>query len=354
MADKVKYTTYDALRAAIKSGNISRCYAFFGEERYLLESSLEALREKLIAPGAEAFDLRRLDGARTSLAELSGAAETVPALSGRVLVEVRDYPLFPKRGADAEADGDDDAKAKKSAPGELETLIASLTDEVCLVFVFDTAEFRPDRRIKAVQSLLKHINAVEFAPQPPDKLAAWTVRRVNALGREITSADAAYLAERSGGLMTALARDVEKIGFHGGGLITRGEIDALVEPTPDAKSYELTDAVAARNASAAFRILGEMLEMREPGQVIVAAISRSARKLYAARQYADAKIPVREFMADTETKFEWQAEKLFAAARKVPAEKLRLGVLACCDAALAVNSGAGTERLAELVAELIV
>jgi DNA polymerase-3 subunit delta len=153
--------------------------------------------------------------------------------------------------------------------------------------------------------------------------------------------------------MNPLLREIEKLSSHGYGGVTRAEIDEMTIPTLDAKLYELTDAVAAKNPASAFRILAQIIEAREPNQVVAATLSRHARRLYLARLCLDTNRGTRAFMSDADVKSDWQADKFIATARRMTAETCRRAVLLCCDCALAINSGGGDEKLAELVAALV-
>ena len=53
---------YEALRAAIKAGVPANLYIFYGEERYLLQTMAQQLKELLIPGGFEEFNYHRLTG----------------------------------------------------------------------------------------------------------------------------------------------------------------------------------------------------------------------------------------------------------------------------------------------------
>ena len=53
---------YEALRAAVKAGVPANLYIFYGEERYLLQTMAQRLKELLIPAGFEEFNYHRLTG----------------------------------------------------------------------------------------------------------------------------------------------------------------------------------------------------------------------------------------------------------------------------------------------------
>ena len=78
--------------AALKKGEIGRCYLFEGEEEFTKRSALQAIR-KMVAGG----DFAEMNDTRLSNPppdELIAAAETLPFLSDRRFIEVRDCALL--------------------------------------------------------------------------------------------------------------------------------------------------------------------------------------------------------------------------------------------------------------------
>jgi DNA polymerase-3 subunit delta len=341
MADRKKTDNneYQKLRQALEKGNPECGYVFFGEERYLLENALSELRRILLPDGTDGFNYFRFDGG-TSVAQLRDAVDMLPVMNERTLVEVWDYAFTGKGSA-----------ADKTR--ELTELLASLPEYVCLVFVSDVVEWKPDRRVRATADMLKHLAIVEFTAPQQGELVKWIRRHFKARGREISPADAEYLISLSAGYMTALLREIEKLAsYRETGAVTREDIDALVEPAIDAKLYTLTDAIAERRFDRAFRALGDIIESREAPQLIIATLSRQLRRIHLARLYLDGGRGIDAFMADADVKQDWQARRILSAARGMTAEQCRRAVLLCCDCALALNSGGVNDDLTLLVARL--
>ena len=118
-------------------------------------------------------------------------------MTERTLVTVTDWDLF-KLGED-----------------QRERLIALLEDlppYCCLVFVYDTVEYKPNRTMKKLcKTLEAHVEAVEFPAASSADLLPWIFRRFKSLGKEIDRASAEYLVFFCGGLMTGLVPEIEKI-----------------------------------------------------------------------------------------------------------------------------------------------
>ena len=84
--------------------------------------------------------------------------------------------------------------------------------------------------------------------------------------------------------MTGLASEIAKIGAYAKGRrITREDIDAVAIPRLDARVFQMTDAVTARDFDRAARVLGELLDQQESPIMILSVLGRHLRQLYTAR-----------------------------------------------------------------------
>ncbi|MDR1330381.1 MAG: DNA polymerase III subunit delta [Oscillospiraceae bacterium] len=330
---KTENEAYNALKADIASGAPGRCYILHGEERYLLERSLEELRRVILPNGENGFDCRRYSGAPDPDA-LREAVSTFPLFGARTLVEVS--------GCDF-----------ASVPDALLSVLRELPEHVCLVFICAPGGFKADKRTSAVKELYKLVSVVEFELQDGAKLLDWIRRRFESAGVAISPPDAEYLAFAAGGYMASLVSEIDKLTAHcAGGAVTRADIDALVDTAPDAVTYKLADAVAARNFREAASVLGELFAMREPAHKIIYALTARAKALLLARLYLDEGRGVNELMRATGLRYEFQAKNLMSAARKTTAQVCLKTVKLCCETAFRLNDGGGSESLTELIARL--
>ena len=228
MAKKTENTEYIELRRDLKEKRAKPLYAFYGSERFMLGWALKELRKR-IQPGTEEFNDRRFDGKTVTIDELADALEMLPAFSDFVLIEVTDYD-FSKLG-------DDDISRLKS-------LLSDIPEYMCVVFIFDENGMKLDGRRKQNAELKKLFTQVLFTRQEDAELRNWIKRHFAADGKSISDADADYLAYITGGLMTSMAGEIDKVtAYSRGERITRQDIDAVVIPTLEAQTYELTDAL---------------------------------------------------------------------------------------------------------------
>ena len=325
MAQKKKDTTqYDAFRKDLSEGNLKSLYIFYGQERYLLEYYLGQMREKLVGNGMADFNYRRFEGKDLTIPALREAVDALPVFAQRTMVEIHDYDIFSRPEAE-----------RKS----LMDIFNDLPEYICLVFVYNTIEFSPDGRLKTTAAIKKLAHIVEFCIQDQSKLTKWIKSHFKALGKSIDTQAAEHLAFITGGLMTSLNSEIEKVSaFSQSSSITIEDIDAVVTPVLDAVTYKLTDAIANSDYSQAAKLTSDLLLMREAPLKIVYSITLRLRQLYAAKLCTLNGLNTAKFMDMCSLNYEFQAKKLMSSAKKISLQRCRSAVLLSANAAYAMNS----------------
>ena len=163
---------YKQLKQDIAAGTIGRLYVFHGEEAYLRDYYLGQMKTKLVPAGLEEFNLHTVQGRDCDPKRLAQEIDALPMMSPRTMVLVYDYDLFKAPAGDKEA---------------LTALFADLPDYVCLVFIYDLIEYKPDARTKLAAALKQQGAAVKFTRQEQGDLVDWVRRRFRALDHDIDS-----------------------------------------------------------------------------------------------------------------------------------------------------------------------
>jgi len=265
---------YQKLKNDLATGEIGQVYIFHGEESYLREYYLGALKKALVPAGFEEFNYHRLDGKSLSMAALSEAVEAMPMMAERTMVVVTDCDLF-KLGEDA----------RNIVIGMLD----DFPEYCCLVFVYDLLEYKPNKTYKKLCAALdKCATAVKFDIQDKSDLINWIRRRFRALGKDIDARAAEHLIFTCGSLMTGLVPEIEKIGAYARGkAVTIDDINAVADPVLDAVVFNMTNAITRGDYNAAADILGQLLKKQEEPFMLLAVIGKELRRLYTARLALD-------------------------------------------------------------------
>lgn len=257
------------LKQALKQGDVGNLYVFHGKEDYLRDHYLTRLRRKLVEPGMEAFNYRLFQGKELEEQVLSEAVESLPMMSERTMVEVWDWDLFKN----------------EQRRERLLALVEDLPEYVCLVFVYDTMEFKANANTRLGKLLRQRGLTVEFEAQSQSDLNQWIRRRLEKRwGKEMDTPTAEYLTFLCGGLMTNLAGELDKAGAYAKGpKVTKADLDAVCDPVLDARVFQMTDALLAGSYDRSAELLSRLLRMGESGVMLLAALSRQFRQLWSAR-----------------------------------------------------------------------
>ena len=265
---------YEALRAAIKAGVPANLYIFYGEERYLLQTMARQLKELLIPGGFEEFNYHRLTGKGLTVQELAETAEAMPMMAEHTLITVTDMDIF---------------KLDESQRTALIDLLGDFPPYCTLVFLYEQVPYKRDGKMKKLCAALnEYVQEVEFVQQERSDLLKWLKRRFAATGHDIDQTAADHLLFTCGSLMRGLIPEVEKIAAYARHeRITVADIDAVAEPVLDARIFDMTNAVTARNYDRAAAILADLLRRQTEPIAILAARGKELRRLYTARLALD-------------------------------------------------------------------
>ena len=325
----------------LRANGPERLYLLCGEEEYLREQFLSELKKICLPGGEDDFCYHRFDGASLDMQALAEAVDAVPFLSDRTLLEVR---------------GCDTNKLSESDAARLTEITEDLPDYCTLVLVMD-ADFSFDGRLKRTKTLMKQGRLLRFLEQGTNDLVRWVAKRFHALEKRITVEDAQYLILITGGLMNRMIPEIEKVGaFAQGEVITRADIDAVVQKVPDAVVFDMTELIAERRGDAALQKLAELLSDKSNEPIaLLAAVGNQMRRLYAAKCAAMDRISGAEAMTLCGVRHDFIVQKLMRSARGFSMAQLEHAVRLCCetDYAMKHSGGDNAELLKELLLRLL-
>ena len=326
---------YQKFKADLSAGAVGCAYIFYGEESYLREYYLEELRKKLVPVGFEEFNYHRLEGKDLTVQTLTEMAEAMPMLSERTLIVVTDFDIF---------------KLGEEQREKLISLLEDIPPYCCLVFVYDTVAYKPNKTMKKLcKAIGDHVQAVEFRAQDSSDLVAWIARRFRALDKEIDRQTAEYLIFTCGGLMTGLVPEISKIAAYAKGkAITQKDIDAVADPVLSAEVFKLSDAVLQGNYDLAASILGDLLKMQTEPIMILAALGSQLRRIYTARIAIDSGKDKYWLMELWEMKSDYPAKLLLSAAKRTTVDWCADAVKMCQVLDRRMKSEKGSDTVGEL------
>ena len=262
------------LRVAIREKKIANLYIFHGEETFLLHHYLEQLKKLLVNPLTESFNYNTLTKENFDLRGLADAVESLPMMAEHTFVWVDDVDIFKLPEGDRE---------------KLAEVFSDIPDYCTVVFTFETVEWKPDKRLKKLwEAISQNGTVVEFAKQNQRELVAWITRHFAARGKKIDPNLCMYLIDITGGTMTALSGEIDKIcAYSGADEIRKTDIDAVTEPVLDAVVFQMTELLSAGRYDQALVKLQQLLKMQQEPLAILGAVGGHFRRISTARTLLD-------------------------------------------------------------------
>lgn len=194
--------------------------------------------------------IERLDGEETNTEQMQGAVQSLPFLSSRKLVILREPG---KQKAWAEHIGD---------------ILQQVADTTDLVIV----EPKLDKRLSYYKTLKKHTDFHEFGELDALGLAHWAAQYVQEQGGSLNSSDAKFLVDRLGASQQLLRSELDKLLAYNNA-ITKATIELLVEPLPQSTVFELLDAAFQGKTERTFALYQEQRALKVEPQAIIAMLA---------------------------------------------------------------------------------
>ena len=300
------------LKNDLRNKQPQRLYFFHGEEVFLLHHYLQQLKKLLTDELTESFNFHKLNNETFDLQSLADCVENLPMMAEFTFVWVDEIDIFKLPESDRE---------------KLIEILSDIPDYCTVVFTYVTTPWKPDKRLKKLwDAVSKHGSIVEFPKQEQRDLIPWITRHFAAGKKRISPDLCAYLIEITGGTMTALGSEIDKIcAYSGTEEIKKSDIDAVTEPILDAVVFQMTDLLGQGNFAAALLKLDQLMKMQQEPIAILGAVGGHLRRVAAARVLLDNGKNSGELM------------KMYAmgdyAARKTMESARRFSASFCCKAA---------------------
>ncbi len=329
------------LKKQISSKNTLPLYVFHGPESYLKEHYTSLLIKTLVPEGLEAFNLDKFEGKGLDIDALRDVCESIPVMNEKRVVIVSDFNLY-----------------KDAADGKLLKLISDLPETVCLVFLFDIIEHKPDARSKIAAAVKKHGLIVEFELQKQDQLISWVKRHFGSVDKQISASECEFFVFQCGGLMQNLKTEIQKVSAYSKHTtISREDISAVVIPVLEARVFDMTNAIVAGERKKAVNSYNDIVSIDEETSTgILAMITKQIWYIYLARLVIEGKKNTSTLMEICQFRSDYQARKYMESANK-----RKLGwihhALECCyqtDKTLKSNGSDRDRSLELLLANLFV
>ena len=264
--------TIENLEKELKTGNLKSLYLLYGEELFLLETSLKKIKT-LFGECIKGINYINIDD--TNCTELIADIETPSFGYEKKLIIARNTGLFKKEGKRKNAEMQ---KLKEKISGYLKENIDIIKESVVLVFVEEEADSKQE-----LYGIIDKLGAVcKFDFQKPIHIEKRIKGICSGYNVEIDDATLRYFIECCGTNMQDLINEIRKlIEYAGdGGKIKKEDIDKLSIKKLESIIFDLTDNLGKKEISKSLEVLKNLIYAKEPLQKILITLYNHFKKLY--------------------------------------------------------------------------
>jgi DNA polymerase-3 subunit delta len=303
-------------------------YLIHGTQEMKLEQALERLKRRFSAAGDLDFNLQTFRGESARSDEVVAACNTMPFMSERRLVIVKNADKMAKPDLDVLA-------AYAKSPSETTTLVL-------------VAE-KIDRRTSLYSAIDARGGVAEYRAPKKSEYPAEVVQLFSAKGRTVGRDAAEALVTAVGHDLTRLSLEVDKVVAYAGDqrTLSRSDLEEVMSSTASTSVFEYVDALGSRDARAALQCVAELIGQGESVHGIHAIGVRRIRDLLAVQTVMSRGQTTSSAIAGVLKRQEWQVRDYPRQARRFGGGEL---VRALCLAA-AAEAEMKTSRDSRLVLE---
>lgn len=260
---------FQSVLNSIKRGVVSPVYLIYGEEQYLQELVVIALKEALLTPNIAAFNLDEIDGEKCSSAQVAERANALPVFAERRLVIVKNPAFVQTSKKESSAEG---------APND-QLLLNYLNDPLlstCLVLLSNGSI---DKRRKLVKSAEKAGQILELSPLKGADLTNWIKEEAERLGMKIEPRALEFIILNAAGSLRHLKNELEKLTLYSreDKVINLAAVEKLLTRTVESNIFAMVDSLGSKKGEQALRELSHLLDEGEPPIKILFMIARQFR-----------------------------------------------------------------------------
>ena len=266
----------------VKDKDLEPVYLFYGDEYYLMDYTLKAIKDTFIDEAFEALNYVVMNGSEVGFEKILNACETLPFMSDKRIVIVKNLPLFQSK-KEASSQGEWNLPPSKNP---LTKYIESLEDYMCLIFL------ERQKSINKSNALYKAINkvgdVVEFTKLKGRDLDNWVKGKFKQYNKSISIPAINYFIQQSSYLdpnrsktLYDLENEIIKISNYmtNSQEVTKEIIDLLMAQPLEMNIFNLLNNISQKNGENAIRLFNEMFMSNEPVLRILHMIVRQIRNM---------------------------------------------------------------------------
>ena len=225
---------YKIINRIIKSGDIPSLILMYGKERFMIEWAYKSFKKALINPATESLDFTMFAEKETSIDEVISACETVPFMSERKMVVIKDLEL------------------------DLSDYISDIPRTTLLIIVQEKVDKR-----KAFYKKIEQVGlAYDFTALDEATLVSWVHKRLTNISKEDIirfATDAGYFDKEREYNLFNFENDLKKAIalFDDKAMVSYDDLKSVSSADDENNAFKLLDAAFSDRKSEAMRMLDE-------------------------------------------------------------------------------------------------
>ena len=263
--------TIQELEKELKQNILENIYLLYGEETFLLESSLKKMKRIF---GELILGINYIQIDDTNVEELISNLETPAFGYEKKLVIVKNSGLFKKEGKRANAKMNE---LKEKVYEYFSKNIEDIKEFNVVIFIEEEVE-----KNNLFKLLDKEAKVCCFEKQTPSQIISRLKAIFNAYKVNIDDITLKYLIETCGTSMQELINESRKLIEYAGenGSIKKEDIDLLCIKEVNAVIFTLTDMLGKKDITGALETLKNLIYNKEPVQKILITLYNHFKKIY--------------------------------------------------------------------------
>ncbi len=261
----------EELEVELKNKKLHSLYLLYGEETFLLETSLKKIKTNF---GELVKGINYILVDETNVQNIISDIETPAFGYEKKLIIIKNSNLFKKSKKITTSKGEE---LEVKIANYIEENIETIQQSVVLVFIEDTVE-----KNKLLEVIEKNGIVCNFETLKPIQISKRLKAICNAYKVNITDANLQLLIENCGTNMQDLINEIRKlIEYAGeGGTIDNSAIENVAIKQIDAIIFDLTDNLGKKDIKKAMDVLDGLIYNKEPLQKILITLYNHFKKLY--------------------------------------------------------------------------
>ncbi|KAA6452146.1 DNA polymerase III subunit delta [Bacillus swezeyi] len=262
---------------SLKKGDIHPVYCLYGKETYLLQETVQRIRQAVVDEETKDFNLSVFDLEEEALDLAVEDAETFPFMGERRLVVAKNPSFLTAE------------KKKEKLEHNLGVLEAYISQPAPYsVFVLFAPYEKLDERKKLTKLLKKHAHMVEAKELNGKETADFVTNLAKSEGKHIETEAAQELVILCNAGLSSIAQEVKKLSTYIGDRdsITLDDVKKLVARGLEQNIFELINKVVNRKRTEALQIFYDLLKQNEEPIKMMALIANQFRLLLQTKYFS--------------------------------------------------------------------